>query len=222
MANFLASTVFRFNAGTVGLQQRRDVEAFVFCWDTGVHAAVGEQTTLVQLAGAAPSQINLLDSMESLANSNAVGLIAKTAQDGFQRGWRYNGAGVWQSDRHSVTITSAALRAMAQPFEEITFTVVVKGMETRLGVDRDDDGFFDQTEEILLTDPDDPNSVPPPCPGDMNGDRLVNTADLAAFLGVFGATVTPNAPGDFNGSGSINTADLALLLGAFGTSCPLP
>ncbi len=222
IANFLASTVFRFNAGAVGLQQRRDVEAFVFCWDTGVHAAVGEQTTLVQLAGAAPSQISLIDAMESLADSNAVGLIAKSADGGIPRGWRYNGAGQWQSDRHSVTITSAALRALAQPFEEITYTVVVKGMETRLGIDRDNDGFYDQTEEILSTNPDDPQSVPPACPGDMNGDRLVNTSDLTVFLSVFGATVTPGAPGDFDANGTINTLDLALMLGAFGSSCPLP
>ncbi|MFM9959361.1 MAG: hypothetical protein ACKVZJ_14995 [Phycisphaerales bacterium] len=222
VANFLASTVFRFPAGTTGLNMRRDVEAFVMCWDTGVHAAVGEQSTLVSLGSASPTQVNLLDAMESLAGANTVGLIAKTAIAGVQRGWRYDGAGVWQSDRHSITITSADLRSLATPGQEITYTVVVKGMETRVGIDRDNDGFFDQTEEFLSSNPDDAASVPPPCPGDMDGNRSVNTSDLTLFLSAFGTTVTPGAPGDFDSSGTINTADLTFFLGAFGTSCPLP
>ena len=61
-----------------------------------------------------------------------------------------------------------------------------------------------------------------PCPGDMNGDRIVNTADLTAFLGMFGRGVSPGNPGDFNGSGTVNTADLTILLSGYGAFCGLP
>lgn len=63
-------------------------------------------------------------------------------------------------------------------------------------------------------------AVPPPCPGDLNGDRAVNTADLALLLGVFGSAVTPGATGDLNSDGAVNTQDLTLFLGVFGTVCP--
>ncbi len=61
---------------------------------------------------------------------------------------------------------------------------------------------------------------PPPCPGDLNNDRAVNTADLVIFLGDFGSTVTPGTGPDFNSDGSVNTTDLVFFLGRFGTACP--
>jgi len=35
-----------------------------------------------------------------------------------------------------------------------------------------------------------------PCPGDFNGDNIINTADLVAFLAVFGTQCAPDADGD--------------------------
>lgn len=66
-------------------------------------------------------------------------------------------------------------------------------------------------------------SPPPVCVGDVNGDRLVNTADLTLLLGAFG-TCTGD-PGyvvgaDFDVSGCVNTLDLTTFLGVFGTPCP--
>jgi murein tripeptide amidase MpaA len=61
---------------------------------------------------------------------------------------------------------------------------------------------------------------PPACVGDLNGDNAVNTADLTAFLGAFGTTVTPGTSGDLNGDGAVNTTDLTTFLGRFGQSCP--
>lgn len=53
------------------------------------------------------------------------------------------------------------------------------------------------------------------CPADINGDTIVDAADLAALLGQWGA------PGsaDLNGDGVVNAADLANLLGSWGP-CP--
>ncbi|MFM9957502.1 MAG: GC-type dockerin domain-anchored protein [Phycisphaerales bacterium] len=65
------------------------------------------------------------------------------------------------------------------------------------------------------------SAAPPPvCPGDLNGDQQVNTADLVFFLGRFGQSGPPGAPGDFNADGQVNTADLVFFLGRFGLACP--
>jgi hypothetical protein len=61
-------------------------------------------------------------------------------------------------------------------------------------------------------------AVPPPCPGDLNGDGQRNTADLVIFLGAFG-TAGPNIPSDLNNDGFVNTLDLTQFLGQFGVPC---
>lgn len=58
-----------------------------------------------------------------------------------------------------------------------------------------------------------------PCPADVNGDDVVNTSDLTAFLGRFGLSVIAGAPGDNNADGVVNTADLVRLLSRFGNDC---
>ncbi len=56
------------------------------------------------------------------------------------------------------------------------------------------------------------------CPGDTNGDAVVNFADLNNVLSDFGQT-GPNLAGDVNGDGTVNFADLNLVLSFFGTNC---
>jgi hypothetical protein len=57
------------------------------------------------------------------------------------------------------------------------------------------------------------------CIGDLNADGQRNTADLTAFLGSFGQTVTPCSRGDLNADGIVNTLDLTTFLGRFGQPC---
>ena len=52
----------------------------------------------------------------------------------------------------------------------------------------------------------------PDCLGDLNGDGLVDGADLGVLLGAWGGT----GPADLNGDGTIDGADLGALLGAWG------
>ncbi len=59
----------------------------------------------------------------------------------------------------------------------------------------------------------------PPCPGDANGDNVVDLNDLAILLGSFGASVPAGTGADFNGNGVIDLSDLAVLLSVFGSSC---
>ncbi len=55
------------------------------------------------------------------------------------------------------------------------------------------------------------------CAGDVTGDGVVDMADLAALLGVYGE-VSP--PADIDNSGRVDFADLNLLLAGYGRACP--
>lgn len=61
------------------------------------------------------------------------------------------------------------------------------------------------------------------CPGDLNGDRVIDLSDLAGLLSAFG-TMSPepayDPSADIDNNGAVDLADLAGLLSGFGTSCP--
>ncbi|MBM3984185.1 MAG: hypothetical protein FJ296_00610 [Planctomycetes bacterium] len=123
------------------------------------HAAVGRQSTLASPAGAA-GQLALIDQLLTIADAGKVGVIAKGVAGGLARGWRYEGAGAWQSDRAAEDTTTAALKAGAGAGTEVTFTVVPKLSQTRLGIDRDLDGYLDRDELDAGSDPADPFVLP--------------------------------------------------------------
>ena len=98
------------------------------------------------------------------------------------------------------------------------------------GADRDNDGLIDRGGSL---NPGQPNDVSVrgiavvtlgdftrSCPGDANGDGVVNFSDLNAVLSNFGATGSAIVCLDTNGDGVINFADLNAVLSAFGQSCP--
>lgn len=58
----------------------------------------------------------------------------------------------------------------------------------------------------------------PACPGDINGDRVVDGADLGAMLESWGACAGACAA-DLNGSGAVDGDDLAVLLAGWGGDC---
>ncbi len=65
-----------------------------------------------------------------------------------------------------------------------------------------------------------PSAPPPPaCPGDANGDNMIDAADLSVLLSNFGQPAAGPGFGDFNGDGQCDGADLSVLLGQFGSSC---
>ena len=51
-------------------------------------------------------------------------------------------------------------------------------------------------------------------PGDLNGDGIVNAADMAILLGAWGPN--PGHPADLNQDGTVNAADLSELLANWG------
>ncbi|WP_224245972.1 YncE family protein [Hyalangium gracile] len=109
------------------------------------HAAVGQQVTLGSAWGSAAQQARV-DAFLALANTGKVGLVVKGRQGGVARGYTYVGNGEFQSDRASQRVSAATLRMLASPGHELTWTVVPKGTEQRIGVDRDEDGLLDRDE----------------------------------------------------------------------------
>lgn len=58
------------------------------------------------------------------------------------------------------------------------------------------------------------------CPGDANGDNLVNFTDLNIVLSDYGQTGAPGSlPGDLDGNGVVNFLDLNIVLSFFGRAC---
>ncbi len=57
----------------------------------------------------------------------------------------------------------------------------------------------------------------PPCPGDLDTNRVVDTADISLLLMEFGPCT--GCPADLDGNGLVDTADISLLLMDFGP-CP--
>ena len=122
------------------------------------HTGVGTQVTLAALP--TPAQDAVLDAMLSEADQNDLGVVVKGRTGGLARGWFYQGAGVWRSDRAAESHTRAALEALAAAGGELTFTAVPKGSERRIGVDRDRDHYFDRDELDVGSDPADPGIRP--------------------------------------------------------------
>jgi hypothetical protein len=79
-----------------------------------------------------------------------------------QRGWYLNGAGTFQSDRATeAPISDATLRALANTAgQELTYTCVPPGSGVRVGVDEDEDTYFDRDELDAGTDPRNAASFP--------------------------------------------------------------
>src|SRR6185503_11171642 len=97
-------------------------------------------------------------------------VVVKGVQAGETRGWLLVG-GVFQSDRLAQTNTDAELRLAAAGGEERTYMCVPPGSGPRIGIDRDEDGFYDSDEIDAGSDPADPSSTP----GSGNAIKVVGT-----------------------------------------------
>lgn len=221
--DFLISPQFTFTSGAA-TQQRRDIEAFLMCFPTGTHPAVGMQTTVLNGAAVPAAQSTLINSMISLANANSVGLIVKGRQGGIDRGYVYTGGNSFKSDRAAETKTAAALLASAAAGSELTYTVVPAGTQNRMGVDRDADGFPDRDEIDACSNPADPAVTPANlCRTDLDGSHETDIDDLFIVINAWGTTGPAGgftgdmAPGC--GDGAVGVDDLFAVINAWG-ACP--
>lgn len=206
LLNFLSGPEFTFPTGQAGLQEKRDVIAFLLSFSTDTHAAVGVQVTQTGANNNDPNVAGLIDALLSLAGSDAIGLVVKGRVGGLERGYVYLGHGQFQSDRANEQVPAATLRTLATPGGELTWTAVQKGTEVRVGIDRNANGVYDGDE-------------PPSCAGDLNHDHRVDLSDLALLLGNF-ACASGTCAGDTNHDGRVDLSDLAQVLSEYGSDCP--
>ncbi|RIK65885.1 MAG: hypothetical protein DCC65_11425 [Planctomycetota bacterium] len=175
------------------------------------HAAVGWQTTLRDAGNPEPGQLTLISNMIAVANTNKVGLVVKGVQGGVARGWRYSGGNIFQSDRAAETMSAAALQASAAPGSELTYTVVPKGSETRIGIDRDLDGHFDRDELDQCGDPANAASTPGNIGVDIDQDFDEDLDDVSAFTAALvGMPMSPAhlVRSDLNCDEAVNGLDI--------------
>jgi len=147
------------------------------------HAAVGRQVTLDETNHDEPANMQMVTGMIALADAGKIGLVVKGTQSDQPRGYAYTHGGVFQSDRKDEQLTFDQLLALAADGTAFTFTVVPTGTETRVGVDRDEDGYLDRDELDACSDPADPASLPGSVliTGDFDGDGRLSIIDTAWF-----------------------------------------
>jgi hypothetical protein len=176
------------------------------------HAAVGKQATLAGPPSSA--QADFTARATALADAGRVGLVVKGVQGGVARGYMYVGGGSFQSDRAAEVVTAEALQAAAATASELTYTLVPKGTEQRIGIDEDEDGFLDRDERDAGTDPADPFSRPAINRGPISVDDVVRTNEgIAVTVNVLAndsdpdgdplavTSVTPGSMGTTTNSG---------------------
>jgi DNA-binding beta-propeller fold protein YncE len=141
----------------VGFQsdtQRRNVEDFMLASDTDLAPIVGQQITLTNTnASTVGARIDLLIARARApfvskilgGSTYEADLVAKVAVTGRVKGYLYDrAAGTWKPDDGAVSITTTALRALANTAgQEVTFTAVPPGSGTRVAIDRNLDGRLD-------------------------------------------------------------------------------
>lgn len=102
------------------------------------HAAVGRQVTISGATTTDP----MLAQLQSLADTNAIDLVASGCVSNETRGYVYVGNSAYADDRGQ-THSLAAMKAFGQAGSPITFTAVRRGTGYVLGIDQNDDGTLD-------------------------------------------------------------------------------
>ena len=156
-------TLFRFHgAGVFSINdtERAQLEQFVLAFDSNLAPIVGQQITLTSANAATVG--GRIDLLIARAAAGECEVVVKGNVGTEQRGWLRQANGQFRSDRLAEPLLSdAALRAQAASAgQERTYTCVPPGSGQRIGVDRDEDGFFDRDELDAGSDPADPASVP--------------------------------------------------------------
>ncbi|MEM1180620.1 MAG: hypothetical protein AAGM22_19900 [Acidobacteriota bacterium] len=158
------------------------------------HAAVGRQLTVNSTNRNDAEVLEALAQLTALADTAAVGLVAKASLDGLARGFVYLGSGALQADRAAENAGLEEVINSLAPGDSVTLTAVPTGTELRLGVDRDRDGAYDRDELDACSDPADPSAVPTPsvvCPLFLDG---FESGDTRAWTSTLGGPATPRNP----------------------------
>ena len=159
LVNFLRLQVFQFPGGDA---ERRDMEAFLLAFDTGMRPSVGRRTTLHAANRDLPATTSLLDSLYSAADSQHCDLVVLGKSGGLKRGWFYDRvAKTFLPDRVSEpSLSKTALRALVADGSELTWFGVPPSSGLRMAIDRDRDGYRNRDELDAGSNPGNPESTP--------------------------------------------------------------
>jgi DNA-binding beta-propeller fold protein YncE len=183
----------QFNAWPAA--QKDDLAAFLLEVDTGTAPAVGLQITVDAAnanATATTDRIALLEGQATLGNS---ALVVKGTLAGLPRGLVFQAVGGnYTSDTVGLgPFTSAQLRSQATNGQAVwTFTGVAPGTQTRIGVDRDQDGALDNSDGLETYGASTPGANGPILL-DANRKPSINTPGFA----LVGTGALPGASGFF-------------------------
>ena len=215
LEEFFELEVFNFPSGAAGTQLRKDVSAFMLCFDTGTHPAVGAQ---VVRGGASPDPLSRLETLRIVAESGAGDLVAHGTFDGVRRGFLLGENLVVLSDSAGETYDFTDLEMATSTDAPFIYTLVPPGSGVRIALDRDLDGAFDRDEILGCSDPADPGSLPSKggCGPDLDGDGVVGPIDLGLMLASWGPCVGPPCRADLDRDGVVGPIDLGTLLAAWG------
>ncbi len=191
------------------------VATFVQQWDTGLAPLVGSQVTL--RADSIASTAAHLDLAEPFARNDPPqfdiilhGYREDVDGTPLSRGAVYTfdePSGLWGYLFDTGTFVERALLEAVAALDIVwfTFTVVPPGMGTRLGIDRDEDGFFDELERTSGTSPTNPDTDGD---GYLDGDELLRggnplVPDVALAGGAAPVVLAHSAEEIFHSSATI-------------------
>lgn len=211
---FFGREVFTFPRGAAGDQLRRDVVAFMMCWETGTPAGVGAQA---EIGGPDPDSTSRRDLLVSIALTDQADLVVRAREDGRTRGGMLLPDGTVQTDSANQVISLGVLDGLATIDSPVVYTLVPQGSGVRIGIDRDLDGFFDHDEIMACANPADPQSTPlnASCGPDLDGNGFVDGNDLGIFFSAWGPCPSDDCPADFDRDGEVGPVDLGMLLAAW-------
>lgn len=214
LVEFFERPVFTFPSGAAGDQLRRDVSAFMLCWETGTPAGVGAQA---EVGGPAPDPVARRDQLVSISEAGDADLVVRLFLEGRMRGGVLRPDGRIQSDAADQIIDLAELDRLTDATNPAVYTLVPSGTGVRIGIDRDLDGFLDHDEIRACADPADAASTPEnaSCGPDLDGDGRVNGIDLGLLFSDWGPCVSTPCRPDLDGDGLVGPADLGILLAAW-------
>jgi hypothetical protein len=148
-----------FFLGFFSEQELIDIRAMLLSFPTGTHGAVGQEVAITAgtLFGLPMAR---LEALQAEADAGKVDLVAHTVVAGEVRGF-LRAAPQYQSDRAGEVWTwEDVVDHVTSGGAPFVFMAVPAGQGFRMGIDRDEDGFYDATEQDAGSDPADPLSRP--------------------------------------------------------------
>ena len=146
--SFLSRPVFGpFSTDTT---RKRNLSAFLLCFDTGTAPAVGHTRTVnAATLATANADWSVLEAQAGAAIASS-DLVVRLFENGARRGFVYRPAtNDYLSDQAGLgPLTRAALQAKIAAGATLTFIGVPRGSGQRLGVDRDGDAILDADEPM--------------------------------------------------------------------------